>query len=287
MPRAGRDRIGRELRSGVIAGSRIVGLLGPYLVRWWWVIVALIWLSILWSAWTFVAPTRAARPAARRRSSRDRRALARRVRDGATGDVPLARESAAVAALTPDIEHALDPDRTYLLNWAETRTWSSVAVGVYLELHDAGFDVKVPPTFEHTWGSGRTALDHEVDEKVIVVADENHALGWEPPAGAVEIAHYDPLTQAQRARATQLDAELRAVLEPDERSAAIIPVENPLHAGEAARLGRRPGLSRRTRRTHRPRAGVHGVPRAGAGCGRASTTGGAGAPSRTAPASSA
>ena len=73
----------------------------------------------------------------------------------------------------------------YLLNWVETRTWSSVGVGVYLALHDKGFDVKVPPALEHAFGSGRTALDHEVDEKVTVVADEDLALGWEPPAGAV------------------------------------------------------------------------------------------------------
>ena len=63
---------------GIIADTRIVGLLGPYLVRWWWVIVALVWLSILWSAWAFVAPTPPARPSAHGRSSRDGRALARR-----------------------------------------------------------------------------------------------------------------------------------------------------------------------------------------------------------------
>ncbi len=117
---------------GIIAGSRIVGLLGPYLVRWWWVIVALVWLSILWSAWAFVAPSRAARPVLAGAAVAIVALSLVGVRDGATGDVPLARESAAVSALTPDIEHALDPDRTYLLNWAETRTWSSVAVGVYL-----------------------------------------------------------------------------------------------------------------------------------------------------------
>jgi hypothetical protein len=224
---------------GIVAGSRIVGLLGPYLVRWWWVIVALVWLSILWSAWAFVAPTRAARPVLAAAAVAIVALSLVGVRDGASGDVPLARESAAVAALAPDIERALDPDRTYLLNWAETRTWSSVAVGVYLALHDAGFDVKVPPTLEHAWGSGRTALDHEVDEKVIVVADENRALGWEPPAGAVEIAHHDPLTQAQRARATQLDAELRAFLEPDER-AAIITVESRFTRAKLRALGADP-----------------------------------------------
>ena len=75
---------------GIIAGSRIVGLLGPYLVRWWWVIVALVWLSILWSAWAFVAPTRAARPVLAGAAVAIVALALVGVRDGATGDVPLA-----------------------------------------------------------------------------------------------------------------------------------------------------------------------------------------------------
>ena len=63
---------------GVVATSRITGVIGTYIVRWWWVLAAVVWLSIVWSVMCLLAPP--ARRAARDRRRRDDRA--RGDRDG-------------------------------------------------------------------------------------------------------------------------------------------------------------------------------------------------------------
>ena len=206
---------------GVVAGSRIVGLLGPYLVRWWWVVVACLWLSALWSAWALVASTRAARPVLAVAGVAIVVLALLGMRDGFRSEVPLPRESEAVGALTPEVVAALDRDSTYLVNWVESRTLGAVGVGEYLALYDRGYDVRVVPGLSHQWGSRRTAEPESVDEQLFVVADENIALGWEPPPYATVIAHWDPLSQSERARAAQLDGELRALLDEDDQDDTI------------------------------------------------------------------
>ena len=52
---------------GVVATSRITGLIGTYLVRWWWVLAAVVWLSISWSVMCLLTERRARQGAARRR----------------------------------------------------------------------------------------------------------------------------------------------------------------------------------------------------------------------------
>jgi hypothetical protein len=37
---------------GVLASARLTGMPGAYQVRWWWVIAALLWCSLLWSLWS-------------------------------------------------------------------------------------------------------------------------------------------------------------------------------------------------------------------------------------------
>ena len=43
---------------GVASGARVTGAVGSYLVRWWWVIAAAVWLSVSWSIWSLVSRTR-------------------------------------------------------------------------------------------------------------------------------------------------------------------------------------------------------------------------------------
>ena len=56
--------VGALTVSGLIATSRITGPVFAYLVRWWWVIACLWWLSTLWSAgvalarWVRLRPVR-------------------------------------------------------------------------------------------------------------------------------------------------------------------------------------------------------------------------------------
>ena len=100
-----------------------------------------------------------------------------------------------------------------------------------------------------------------------------------------EYAHYEPLTQAQRARATQLDAELRAFLEPDER-AAIVPVKDRFMRIKLRNLGADPEAIDELADLNRLGQAftVYLTPRR---LRTRSTTAGAGARRRTAPASSA
>ena len=43
---------------GVASGARVTGAVGSYLVRWWWVIAAVVWLSVSWSIWSLLSRSR-------------------------------------------------------------------------------------------------------------------------------------------------------------------------------------------------------------------------------------
>ena len=88
---------------GVVSGARVTGLVGSYLVRWWWVIAAFVWLSVTWSIWSLLS--RYASPtSARRGVGRCDDRLGRR--DGRTGRVGACSEQAGLrrdrAARRPD-----------------------------------------------------------------------------------------------------------------------------------------------------------------------------------------
>jgi hypothetical protein len=197
---------------GVVAVSRITGFLGPYLVRWSWVLAALVWLSLAWSLWRTLA-----------RASTTRAlvvvslvgVIALTASTGwaaATVHVPQPQFSDVIAHLGSHAAPHLDPDRRYLLKIVDTENLGAVPVGVFLDLDERGKQVRVESGFAKAFGSWRTTRESDVDGVVTVVAGGDIERGWTPPPGAKRVADYDPLTSRERSRAQRLERQVRGRL---------------------------------------------------------------------------
>jgi hypothetical protein len=195
---------------GVVAGARITGLPGNYLVRWWWVLGMLLWCSLAWSVWMLLAATKPARVIALLAIG----ATAALAIGGAVGAVPprvpIERISRALGRLTPAAVAWLHSDHTYLVTFADSRDLGAAGDGFYLALVERGFHVKVLPAYAQPFGHWRVAQAGGVNGTITLAGNDDLAHSFVPPPGAREIAHYDPLTPAQRARARVLARQLRA-----------------------------------------------------------------------------
>jgi hypothetical protein len=202
---------------GVLAGARITGPPGPYLLRWWWVIAALLWCSLLWSAWSLLgaARARAMTPALVATGCAAMAVLAAVVaRDAVPARVPQQQYSRTIGKLANGTASRLVRDRRYLVTFVDTRDLGAVGVGTFLDLADRGFRVKVPRAFGHAFGSWRVARDGAVDGTIAVVSGDSLET-FRPPPGAVQAVRYDPLSAADRRRAQELERDIRAHAGPD------------------------------------------------------------------------
>ena len=154
---------------GVVATSRITGLIGTYLVRWWWVLAAVVWLSIGWSVMCLLTKQRARQGAlavaAVATAALSVVATARAVPAGLPDPDP----SETVGALVGETVAELDRDAAYLVDWNDAEGWGAVGIGVFAELERRGFDVSVLPSRAAAFGDWRTARPEEVDASVLVI----------------------------------------------------------------------------------------------------------------------
>lgn len=208
---------------GVEATSRITGPLAGYLVRWWWVIAALLWLSLGWCL--------AAVAAHLLHRSRARRGL--RVAEPAVagvlavclvalsattivGNVPAVVPnqdfSTALQHLTGPVAAQLDRRHRYLIISVDTLHLGAVGVGLFTDLHRKGYKVRGQTFLAQPYGSWRVAKPTQVDFQLFVVSDENMLAGWQPPAGARRIAAYDGLDPRQRRELVGIEHSIRARL---------------------------------------------------------------------------
>lgn len=210
----------------LFATSRVSGLTGSYVVRYWWVVAAACWCSIAWSSWCLV---------------RSRRPSSGRAFGAALGLAATALSAslavAAVPASVPDealsdqagvLAHAvareLDPDGRYLVLWVDRRHLGVVGVGVFYGLHERGFDLVVHPDYSGAIGERFDGRDVPVDGTIFVVVRDALEAGWLPPDGARLVATAEPLTPAQLRRMAELDSAIRADV-PEELPAGPLRVE--------------------------------------------------------------
>jgi hypothetical protein len=195
---------------GILAVSRITGFLGPYLVRWSWVLAALVWLSLAWSLWRIFARASATRALVAVSLVGVIALTASTGWSAATVQVPEQQFSNAIGQLGSRAASHLERDRRYLATFVDTENFGApVGVGVFLDLEERGQQVRVERRFSHPFGSWRTARESEVDGVVTVVAGGDIERGWTPPPGAKRVARYDPLTPRQRSRAQRLERSVR------------------------------------------------------------------------------
>ena len=199
---------------GVLAGSRIIGFPADYLVRWWWVLGALLWCAIGWAAWTLVGDSRAA-PYLAAAACVVIAALSVTIAfDAWPVRVPGQQFSVAIGALASPTAAHLTRRTSYRFMWVDSTDIGAVGYGLYLDLAERGFDVKVPPSFAQSFGPRDTATLQANQPTIEVVAGDDLDRGWQPPPGAIRIAQFDPLNIMDRDRADALTERIRAELGP-------------------------------------------------------------------------
>jgi hypothetical protein len=202
--------------SGLVATSRITGPVFAYLVRWWWVIACLWWLSTLWSAG--VALTHWQR-------------LPRTTRNALPWLVaPLlalvvlsttARTAgAADDAATPDpsatevLGHLLDPTVEALrgsgpvLVVASGSVWGTTGDAVRLELERNGIEVAAPPRDAFRFGEQRST-DERSPVATVWVVSADAATEWTFHPEVTRVASWDPLEPSDRMSYLAEEAQLR------------------------------------------------------------------------------
>jgi hypothetical protein len=218
--------------AGLVSTSRITGGAFAYLVRWWWVIACLWWLSTLWSAGVALARW-------------DR--LPRSLREAApwlAGPVLVVvllaaslRTSGAVSeATTPDpgatavLGHLLDPTVEALrgtgpvLVVATGSVWGTTADAVRLELERNGIEVAAPPHDSFRFGDQRST-DERAPVATVWVVSADAATEWMFHPEVTRLAGWDPLELPDRlaymAWSAVLQEQLIAAGRPDLAEALI------------------------------------------------------------------
>jgi hypothetical protein len=196
---------------GVVATARATPVsFFPYVLRWWWAIPAIAALAVAWTAMT-TCPARLRTPA----TAAVLLGLVVTVAvdlAGLPAPVPDAGLSRGMAALAEPTADALARNRRYLVRGQDERNVLAATSALYVELDGRGFNVFVEPhqDAETQYGSWRLAQPDTVDDVVTIVNLAELGTAWEPPSGSRRVALWDPLTLAQRARARELEARIRA-----------------------------------------------------------------------------
>jgi len=219
--------------AALVSTARLAGTRYPYLVRWWWLVAAMCWLSVAWGVLVLLR-------AERRRSIAVVAVLVAgaltvgvAVRDVPVS-VPNATSSAAMAHLLGPTGEHLDPDGRYVIRAKDELNLFGAGRGLMLGLEKAGFHVYVEPDelSSHQVGSWRSLPLADADGVVFIVGLDSLDAGFRPNPAAKRIAVYDPLTPAERKEFAALQAEVRAALGPDAGD-GVIGITSPFLAKKA------------------------------------------------------
>lgn len=205
--------------SGLVATSRITGPAFAYLVRWWWVVACLWWLSIAWSAavslvhWARVPP----------RARQVLPWLVAPVLIVVMTSATLRTTGAAADAPTPDpsstavLEHILGPTAKALegsgpvLVVATGSVWGTTADAVRLELERNGIEVVASPGDAYRLGPER-APGARTPVSTVWVVSADAATEWMSHPEVTRLAGWDPLELPARLDFLAAEAQLREQL---------------------------------------------------------------------------
>ena len=193
---------------GVVSTARITGPIWNYVMRWWWVIAAVMWLSVAWSTWSLVRQTRARTVIVGASLAVGAILSITLAWRGTSVRLPEELHAAAVAELRDELDQSLDRDVRYLLEWVDRRGWGGVGQGLFLDLRRRGFSVSVPESESPAFDPWHIARADQVDARVLVFGSEDLLSGALPPPDATLVAQHDPLSPRQRARSDMLRRDI-------------------------------------------------------------------------------
>ena len=212
--------------AGIIATSRITGPLFGYLVRWWWIIACLWWLSIVWSLWS--AASRFVQiPNALRRFGPVALGLVCLVATIQTGRNTTSLISAATApgpSATAILGHLLPTIETELAGSGPVivqstgSVWGSYADAIRLDLERHGVKVAIEDSESYRFGDHRST-EARTPVATVWVVNADAAWFWRGHPDVKLLASWDPLTPEERvayfAEEFELARQLTAAGRPD------------------------------------------------------------------------
>ena len=209
----------------VVATARVSGALLPYLVRWWWPLAMLTYVAVAWGLVELAVPVVA--PVLQRWIGRGALAAGAvaTVAVGVVGlpaGLPLAPSSTAVAHLVGPTARSLDHHQRYFMVSIESLSLGATGVGMFAALEERGYRVYVDPMFRQAISDRRVLDERNADATLLVVAGEDEAAGWTPPAGARLVASYEPLPATTRREERALQARFRALLDDQAPSGPLV-----------------------------------------------------------------
>jgi len=220
--------IGVTLLLSVVSMARIFGIVWYYLTLWAWGTTTLLIVAILWTVatWCTGAWHRRTRFTVRRAAivgslALGGLAIVSMVIVAPSTDHPEERLGTTVGALLQPTIDALDAgvgaadgrDGRYVVQWNDAYFFGSQGFGLVSELERAGFDVGMYEPWHVPVTQHRVIPDGQATAEVVLVTggflDE-----WRADDRVVEVASFDPLTDAEReqfvARRDELIADLEA-----------------------------------------------------------------------------
>ena len=192
---------------GVVSMSRIFGKVWYYLMLWSWGTVALLVLSVGWTAWLLVG-----RPQLERAALASLAAVAVissgvLVVDAAEADPPAPQLSEVLAHVVPPTADALDKQKRYLVTWDDSFYIGSQGYGLVSDLERRGFHVGVPDTWRVPVTQHRVFDVGEVDGEVHLAVGRFVDL-WRKVPGAKLLGFDDPRTKVQQRMYAALRVEV-------------------------------------------------------------------------------
>ena len=235
--------VGVLVLSGVVATSRITGPVFEYLVRWWWVMACLWWLSSLWSVgcalvhWARLPrPARAALPwlASIALAATVVVTSGRTAGAADTAPVPAPAGSEVLGhLLRPTVDALRGSGPVLVVSWGSI--FGGASDGIRLELERNGIEVVSQPHDTFRLGDERSPNRRPPVATVWVVSADAATL-WLTEPGVVRLAGWDPLLPPERAAYLAEEAVLRSQLVAAGRAdlAAALPIgAGGLDSGEA------------------------------------------------------
>jgi hypothetical protein len=211
---------------GLISIASIFGFVWYYLMLWAWILNGLLVFATVWAVVLVVSD--------RLRRARDVALVVSVVVvlgyltgfavDATTVEPPTPRVSAAVGLLARPTIRAIDGGRVpgggrsgrYQVTIVDTMSINAPGYGLVSELERAGIHAGFPPIFSAIVRSKRIVTKPEATAVIHYASGKDIAL-WRTKPGAVEVAHVDLRTAAERRESARLLAEARRELRRAER----------------------------------------------------------------------
>lgn len=176
-----------------------------YLVEWFWVLTALMVVSVIWSTSLLRRadgeprlPALGPQPAVAALAGVLLVSTAAFTWTATGVEPPDMRYSRTVGALAPPVADQLDPSLEYFVNWVDPDALGGNGFGLMLELERRGFDVGAHPWRSAAIEPHRVRSETDADAVVTVVSGDAKISQAREIPGATELAYDDHRSAAER-----------------------------------------------------------------------------------------